>query len=60
MAVGQRDDKAAYTFLKDLSKRGIVVDQLVECLKVIKCQGALNFFLKGTSKSFLSLILIMV
>lgn len=49
MTVGQREDKAALVFLKDLSRRGIALKELVDCLEVIKCQPALNFFLEGAS-----------
>lgn len=47
--MGQREDKAALTFLKDLCKRGIELKEFVDCLKVIKCQPAVNYFLQGAS-----------
>ena len=50
VTVGQAEDKAALNFLKDLSKRGVELTELVECLEIIKCQPALNFFQQGASE----------
>ena len=50
MKVGEAEDKAALVFLKDLSRRGIQLDELVQCLEVINCQPALQFFRPGASK----------
>ena len=50
MTIGQSESGAALTFLRDLRKRGIDLQELVDCLKVIKCQPALNFFIQGASR----------
>lgn len=47
--MSQAEDKAALVFLKDLTKIGIEVEELVNCLEIVKCWKAVNFFQKGAS-----------